>query len=91
MCDGLVRDSILLIVGGAVALAIIIAAIAWAYKTRMPQDRKDQLASARRVFTLHIKLKIAIGFYQIVTKVDEGARRSASRRSPTLQGWRACI
>ena len=51
-------------------LACVCAALRVAYGRFVTTASKEQLRSAWTLFTPHNKLKICIGFYQIITKID---------------------
>ena len=69
-CRNTTRDTILLIIGGILVLALVCVALRLAYRDCVTDARKGQLRSAWTLFTPHTKLKICIGFYQIITKID---------------------
>ena len=69
-CYGMVVTSsmLALLVAGVLALA---AAALRCIGRRLPEERQLQLSDAWRKFTPHNKLKIIVGTYLIVTKIDE--------------------
>ena len=69
-CRKTARDAILLSIGGILVLTLVCAALRLAYRHCLTAAHKDQLRSAWMLFTPHNKLKICIGFYQIITKID---------------------
>jgi hypothetical protein len=69
-CRKTARDAILLTICGIFIVALVCAALRLAYRRYLTADFKDRLRSAWTLFTPHNKLKIGIGFYQIITKID---------------------
>ena len=70
-CREMARDNIVRFIGFVALTAALILLLLGAYEVILSHTRKQQLRRAWQAFTPHNKLKILIGFYMIVTKVDD--------------------
>ena len=79
-CREAVRDSFLVVCGVVIALGLAGIAALRCYRS-LPLTRKEQLASAWRRFSPHVKLKIIVAFYLIAT----GNYQISRARTPPSQ------
>ena len=69
-CRDSARKAILAAFGYAAIVAVVFFVMFAGYMAIASNERKRQLRRGWQAFTPHIKAKICIGFYMIVTKID---------------------
>jgi len=68
-CKSTAQDTILVFSGGGVAAAALFPAAVFCWNRYFPEQLRSQFGQAWVTVTPHYKLRIGVGFYQIVTQI----------------------
>jgi len=69
-CRNTARDAVIMVAGGVVTAAALLPVVVIGYYRHFPEQLKSQIHQTWATFTPHYKLRIGVGFYQIVTQIQ---------------------